>query len=139
MKELNEEEFARLLAQQLKEDGTGTDIDKDSVIYRELFSVLADDPVGLRNPGLADAVVAQISASEEKADVRKYNLAIAALLVVWILATYFTMNYISPSTLRSAFDFIGVYKWLFAFIILSFVIIQLADKSLVKNKLAGPD
>jgi hypothetical protein len=138
MKERNEEHIEQLIAQQLGEDGnTGTDILKDSALYRELLVSLADEPADFININLADPVIAHIKLKQEKAESIRFWLAIAGVLIAGIVATCFAVNYLSPPTLISAFNFIDVYKWLFIFAVFCFALIQVADKNLVKRKLAG--
>jgi len=139
MKALNEEQIKRLLEEQLEHDGKPVlpGIDDDADIYRLLFTALADEPAMSVNTGLAEAVVKQVKINQQEAESLRYKAIIAAVVVAGILSAYFAISYINPTVLKSAVDFIDVYKWVFVFIILCFGLIQIADKNLVKRNLAG--
>jgi len=136
MKELSEKELKRLLEEQLEQDGKqrspGND---DAAFYRLLFTALADEPDAFKNIDLAESVVKQIQVNELKKESIRYNLLIVFVFIAGMLSAYFAISYISPVFLKSALNFIDVYKWIAVFIILCFGIIQIADKNLVKKNL----
>jgi hypothetical protein len=137
MKELNEKELKRLLEEQLEHDGkqrsTGNDDDVD--LYRLLFTALADEPTALPGLDLADAVIGQIKAREQKRESIRYKIAIVAVILTGLVFAYFSANYINPSLSKPILNFIATYKWLLLFIILCFGVIEIADKNLVKKNL----
>jgi hypothetical protein len=139
MKELNEVKMQRLLDEQLKEEEQQglPGIEEDADLYRLLFIALADEPADLQNNDLADTVVKQIKIDEQKAEALRYGMIIAAILIAGITAAYFSLKYSNPVVLKSAWIFIAAYKWIFIFFIFCFGLIEIADKNLVKRKLAS--
>lgn len=139
MKQLNEEDIKRLLQQQREQD-TKLGLpagENDAEFYGLLFTALADEPATLPNINLAETVVRQIKINEQKAESFRYSIIIASTLIAGVLSAYFSIGYINPIVLKSALNFIDVYKWIFIFIILCFGIIEIADKNLVKRKLVS--
>ena len=82
-------------------------------------------------------VVKQIKIDEGKAEVLRYGMIIAAVLIAGITAAYFSLNYSNPVVLKSALIFIATYKWILIFFIFCFGLIEIADKNLVKRKLVN--
>jgi len=139
MKELSDEEFQQILGQQLEPDEKGVPPvnEQDAVIYRALFNALAEEPLDIQNANLANAVINEIKLREQKAEATRYILLITAIVIAGLLFTYFAANYISPAELAAIFKFINIYKWVLLFLVFCFAMIQVADSSLVKKKLAG--
>ena len=137
MKELNEKELKRLLEEQLEHDGKqrSPGNDDDAVLYRLLFTALADEPETPENKDLAESVIKQIKINELKKESIRYNMLIVFVIITGILFAYFAISYISPGAQNSALNFIETYKWITLFIILCIGIIQIADKNLVKKNL----
>ena len=135
MKALSEEEIQQLLEQQLKEGGMQElpGNDNDTALYRLLFTALAAEPEVPQHSDLADAVVKQIKMRQQKAESLRYNIVIAAVLIAGIIGAYFSIGYVSPAALKPALNFIVTYKWIFAFIIFCFGLIEIADRKLVIN------
>ncbi len=133
MKAPSDEEIQQLLEQQLKEGGLHElpGSDEDSTLYRLLFTALAAEPEVSRHSDLAKAVVKQIKTREQKAESLRYGVIIATVLVTGVIGAYFSISYVSPAIVGPALNFILAYKWIFAFIILCFGLIQIADKKLV--------
>lgn len=138
MKALSEEEIQQQLEQQLKEGGMQELVgnDKDRALYQLLFTALALEPEVLQHSDLADAVVKQIKARQQKAESLRYSMVIAAVLVIGVIAAYFSIIYINPTVLKPTFSFIVTYKWIFAFIIFCFALIEIADRKLVIKSLS---
>ena len=141
MKKLSEEDITRLIAEQLTEDKVhgATPDGGDEELYQVLFTALADEPFAPANPNLANAVVQQINLEEQKAEARRYVMAIAAVIIVGILISYISINYISPDFLSSIANLVLPYKWIILFVIACFSLIEIADKNLVKRKLVEVD
>jgi hypothetical protein len=140
MKAPNEKEIQRLLDEQLKENGEPgllSSVSKeDEELYKLLFTTLADEPTDLQNVSLAEGVIKKIKAKEQKAESLRYLSLIAATLILGLLYAYCATYYISQPVLTSILSFIADYKWIFLFIICSVIIIEIADKNLVKRKSA---
>ena len=138
MKALSEEEIQELLEQQLKEGGMrelpGTD--KNAELYHLLFTALSAEPEVSRHSDLADAVVKQIKTREQKAESLRYSMIIAGVLIAGVIAAYFSISYVSPTALKPALSFIITYKWIFAFVIFCFGLIEIADRKLVIRSLS---
>ena len=135
MKEPNDEELQQWLEQQLKEDKNRelTTDDDDAALYHVLFSALADEPtIGPAN-NLADNVIKQIKAADEKAELWQYYLVIAGVLAAGAAGGYFAVSYMSPELLKPLLGFADAYKWTIVFIILSISIIEVSDKALMKK------
>ena len=135
MKALSEEEKQQLLEQQLKEGGMHElpGGDKDTALYQLLFTALSVEPEVSQHSDLADVVVKQIKTREQKAESLRYSMIIAAVLIAGVIAAYFSIGYVSPTALKPALSFIVTYKWIFAFIIFCFGLIEIADRKLVIN------
>ncbi len=137
MKALSDEEIQQMLEQQLKEGGMQElpGSDKDAALYQLLFTALAAEPETSKSFDLAEAVVKQIKTRAQKAESLRYNMLIAAVLVAGIIGAYFSISYVSPAVVEPALNFIITYKWIFAFIIFCFGLIETADKKLVIRSL----
>ncbi len=138
MKRLSEEDITRLIAEQLTEDNEqGVIVDSgDAELYQVLFTALADAPVESANFNLANAVVQQIKIEEQRADTRKYIMAIAAVIVGGIFISYISINYINPNFLSSVVNLVLPYKWITLFVVVCVALIEIADKNFVKRKLS---
>jgi hypothetical protein len=133
MKALSEEEIQQLLEQQLKE-GRMQELpgnDRDTALYQLLFTALAAEPETSKNIDLAEAVVKQIKMRQQKAESLRYSMVIAAVLVAGIIGAYFSINYVSPTVVEPALNFMITYKWIFAFVIFCVGLIEIADRKLV--------
>jgi hypothetical protein len=137
MKVPSEEEIQQMLEQQLKEgrihELPGSN--EDTALYRLLFTALADEPETLQNIDLAEAVVKQIKAREQKAESFRYIMVIATVLIAGAIGGYFSIIYFNPAFLNPVLNFILLYRWIFIFIIFCFGIIEIADKKLVIRSL----
>jgi len=138
MKALSEQEIQELLEQQLKEGGMRElpGSDKNEELYHLLFTALAAEPEVSQHGDLADAVVKQIKIRVQKAESLRYNMIIAAVLIAGVIAAYFSISYVSPTALKPALSFIITYKWIFAFVIFCFGLIEIADRKLVIRSLS---
>jgi hypothetical protein len=137
MKELSDDELQQWLQQQLEEDKNPelTNGEDDPALYRLLFSALADEPVIAKNKDLAEAVIKQIQAEDEKHELLQYYIIIAAVLAGGVAFAWFAVNYINPAMVKPVLNFANVYKWVIAFTIISLAAIEIADKTLVKRKI----
>ena len=106
-------------------------------LFRRWIAALADEPAFLPKTDLAEAVVKQIKINDQKAEAWRYNSITASVVIVGALSAYFAIGYINPDALKSALNFIEAYKWIFLFVIPCFVVIEIADKNLVKRKFVG--
>jgi len=135
MKKLNDEEIQRLLEHNLAEAGR-KDIpadDNDLQMYQLLFTELAKEPQVQLKINLSEEVVRRIQIRKDAKEAFRYYVAVTAIIIIGFIYACIAAFTFNPDTVTMAFTIILKYKWILIFTLISFLIIQLLDKTLVKR------
>jgi len=132
---MDDEEIQRLIEQQLKgiQVSVNLENDKDTKLYRLLFTELSHDPSILKDSPLAQSVVHQIQMEQEKWEHFYYTLIIAAVAIFIGSLTYLALAMNNSNLLNIIGQFLISNKTVCLFIMVCFCLIQVLDKYLVKK------
>jgi len=106
--------------------------DLDSIAYRKVFNAVSSAPTFQLSSQFADKVILKIEAKESKASSSEIYWLVAGVAVLFVAAIISGLLIgFKPSF--GAFTFWASYPGLFAFAIGLFILIQWADKKIVKT------
>ena len=133
MKKLTDEEIQKIIEEGSSVETNGKDTD-DLRTYKLLFEALREDPAGKLSVNFADRVASKAFVQAEKRQSRQFLLLQLLSIFVALPLSVLLLSFYQPDITQQLSTYLYEARWIISFSILMFVLIQLADHTLLRQK-----